>query len=462
MRIRSIAFILCAAIVFMVSGCKNNSEPSVSSLDTASVKSLYSKASETVNAATTLTVQVDTAKKTTLGDQTFSENSQHAVNYNGRGSDDVQVSVDGRITIGRKTITHAEQYRDGKIYLTLNGSGFSGVITGADYLARYAPAVPLSMTLYAQAKAESITGGTSLSFTDPTGAEAWALPEDATFLSASASAILNPDNSLVSSTYTVTYTMGTATVTESTTVTVLSIQEANVVSPGEETGYIPLEYPDAPIVTEKASAYLLQATKIQAATVKNITCEAFAINRDQTTALTLSGTDSAFRAELNVDVHQINQSKGGEVTNIQQTELFENGIYTISSNGNEPTKNPAVDMTTMQEYCQNILVSTILLPEHITGASVTETETAYRITFTASQKLAEAICSDVCNTLYGDPNLLDTLASSYNTEAVECYLELDKYTGLPVASGLQHRTTHTIEEISYLLTSQTEQTYRYE
>lgn len=430
-------------------------------MDASAVKSLYTKSSEAAQGATALSIRVDSSKSMNSGVQTFTEIEQQTLQYNGYGTESFCASMDGTITIGKQVINQSEQYQNNTAYITVNGSGFSGAMTPEAYTERFVPAIPIQPSLYKDAKAELIDGKTVLSFTEPTQAENWVLPDNAEFTGASASAVLTSDGALISTTYLLNYTIGNLSVSQITTVTILSTTEATVATPNAATTYTALEQPDTPILLEKASAYLLQANNVQSTTISNIVCEAFAINRDQTTVLSLSGIDDNFRAQLIIDVYQVNQGKGGEVTQIHQDELFENDGYSISKNGGDAVSDPAVNKDIMLEYCQNILVETILLPEHITGASVDESNSTCRLVLSASKEMTEALFADICNTLYGDPDLLDTLASSCIPEVAECYLEIDKVTGLPVGSGLLHRTVHSIQDISYLITYQTNQIYTF-
>lgn len=465
-RLRIAAFILCAALLPLLSGCfaSDNPEKTHTSAFTpdSSPSSLYQQAASEIRTADSLSLYIGAMTNTTVGGQTFSKTSQQLLNLQNYGTNALQGSMEETIHIGSYAITVSEIYADGAGYFTVNGSPFSAPMRAEEYCARYAPAILFDTTLYSDIQAFTYGKTTGITFRQPSAGESWALPDSAEFTDAYGYAVLDSTGSLQESTYTVIYKHGAATISQTTRVIIRSTDTVQVKSPGTAEAYTPLEYLDAPRKLEQGCGYLLQATQIQANSTENIACQAFAISRIQTTSLSMSGTGDAFSALLDINVNQVNQSRGGEVTVIQQTERFQNGIYSISSNGGESVTNTFVDHQSMRTYCQDFLVESILLTEYITGASVTETETAYRITFQGSEALTEAICGDVCSTLYNDPDLLNNLASSYSTDATQCYLELDKHTGLPNASGLDYSATHTIEDITYRLTSQTEQAYQYE
>lgn len=465
-RSRIAAFVLCVALPLLLTGCfasGNTEKTQATAFASDGVpSSLYQQAADKIRDTNSLSLYIGTMTSTTAGGQTFSKTSQQLLNIQNYGTNAMQASMEETLRIGTYSIAISEIYTDGTGYFTVNDSPFSAPMTAEAYCARYAPAALFDTALYSDIQAYAYGAATGITFRQPTAGESWAIPSGAEFTDASGYAVLDPSGALKESTYTVTYKLGAASVSQTTRVIIRSSAAAQVKSPGPAESYTTLEYPDAPRKLEEACGYLLQATQIQASAVENIACHAFAISRSQTTSLSMSGAGDTFSALLDINVNQINESRGGEVTMIQQTERFQNGTYSISSNGGQSTTNTSVDYESMRTYCQDLLVESILLTEYITGASVTRTENAYRITFQGSEALAEAICGDVCSTLYNDPTLLNTLASAYTIDTVECYLELDNSTGLPAASGLRCHVTHTIEEISYLLTTQLDQTYQYQ
>ncbi len=465
-RFRIAALVLCVALLFLLTGCfasdhTDKNQTTALTADSAAI-SLYQQAADKISTADNFSLYIGTITNTTVGGQTFSKSSQQLLDFQNYGTNAMQASMVESLHIGIYNISISEFYGDGIGYFTVNNNSFTAPMTVEEYCIRYAPAVLFNTVLYRDIQTYAYGKATGITFRQPAGAESWAIPTDAEFTDASGYAVLDHSGALKESTYTVTYQLGAAFISQTTRVIVRSASAAQVKSPGDASSYTSVEYLDAPRKLEEACGYLLQANQIQSTAVENITCQAFAINRSQTTSLTMSGAADTFNALLDINVNQINESRGGEVTAIQQTEGFQNGVYSISINGSASTTNASVDYKSMQTYCQNLLVESILLTEYIAGASLLQTENTYRITFRGSEALAEAICRDICSTLYNDPTLLNTLASAYTIDTVECYLELDSSTGLPTASGLRCRVTHTIEKISYLLTTQMDQIYHYQ
>ena len=59
----------------------------------------------------------------------------------------------------------------------------------------------------------------------------------------------------------------------------------------------------------------------------------------------------------------------------------------------------------------------------------------YYMEITFNEDFGNAIQNAACATLWQDPGFLNAYASAYTTDEVTGYMSIDKYTGLPVASG---------------------------
>ena len=456
---------VCAAISLFLSGCFDtdfvDETQSASVVNTVSPHTLYLQASEKIASENSLTMYIGTFKTISVESQSFTEASQQHLTYqfDTEGSL-LQAAMDETLRLGNNTVEISEAYADGIGYLTINGSTFTAPLTGEECRMRYAPAILFDPEIYSSIQSTHYGNTACISFSQPNRPEIWATPENATFLDASGYAVIDAHGTLTESTYTVSYTLENSNVTETIRV-VISPTADSIILPDTAETYASLEYLDAPKILEKACGYLLQARQIDANFSKKLACQAFAIDLTQTTSISMSGIGDTFSALIETDVYQINQSRGGEITELQQSERFKNGTYSLATNGSRPIENASVDYPTMLKYCQDLLVESILLPSYITSASVSESANTYRITLYASEAFAEVICADACDTLYNDPTLLNTLASSYSTDLVECYLDVEKSTGLPLASGVRYVGVHTIEGISYQLTAQINQTYQY-
>ncbi len=451
-----------AIVVILIAAClifgnkQNQADTAAPTLDPVS---LYSQAIENIQSSKKISYYVATEQITAAEGQEFTRVSHQRLNIQNPGEEAMQLSLVEVQDFGALSVTLSEYYKNGRGYLSIGENGFTSPVSGDEFIRRYAPADCFDHTLYKDIQYVTIGGNTVIFFRQPSAAEDWSLPSDAVFSDASGYAILNTEGVLKESVYTVSYEIGTAKITKNTKI--LMTGRFDLTFPENTEDYISIEHFDAPILLEQACGYLLQAETVNSSAQTNIHCQTFSIHRTQKSSLTMCGSGKDLYASVDVQIDQINQSRGGEATHIRQIETFKNGTYSICVDGTPQPGNQAIDASAMRSYCGDMLVGNILLPKHIAGVTAEETDSTLKFTFQASKGLAEAICSDICNTLYNDSEVLHALSSDYETQSIQCYLTLDKYTGLPLSFSSEYSASHTIEEISYQLESKTEQSYQY-
>lgn len=462
MRITAIALLAMIAvsvIAVCISTYKSAPEQSPTEPVTATVDPavLYRQAAKAVENAEDMTLRIYSSTKTTVGSESFYENSEQTLNCDGIGTEHMQAIMDETLSMGDYSVFNTEAYADNMAYFTVGEGNFCTPMIAEDYLDRYAPAVLLDSDLYSSITAAYDTESTTITFARPFDMEAWIAEENLTLIEAGGTAVLNKENMLTECTYSVTYSHGEATIKKSYSVKI-ELGEVSVDTPASE-DCIQIQCPDAPLMLERACGYLIQARSVTASIVDSIICEAFGDDRSQITQLSMYGEETDFMAKLGVSVVLVNSSRGGETTQKNELMLFRNGAYTITVDNGEPTKNSAMTAQDMQSTCHNFLIGTVLLPGYISDATITDIGSTYRFDFTTTDDFADAMCRNACNTLYADADLLHTLASFSTTNTLGAYLEINKDTGLPTASGLFYSGTYTIGGNPYLLRYQTDQTY---
>lgn len=456
--------IFSLVLLFLLAGCQASGDNKAAQNTTASPVTdpavLYEEAADKIHASEHLSYYIATNQTIHVADQTFTRNSQQRLNIQDPGKETMRSSMAESLQIGSFTVEISEIYESGNGYVTIDGNAFTAPLSAEEISHRYTPAVCFDPILYNKLECVPQDNRIRISFSEPKAAESWALPKDAVFADASGYAELNEDGILQESIYTISYTVGNISVSQSTRITMM--EYSDVSSPSSPDTYTPIEYFDGPRMLEQACGYLQQAENVVSSAETEINCQTFSINRKQTSNVLLSGNGDNFNAKLDIQINQTNQSRGGETTDIHQIETFQNGIYSISINNAEATQNDAIDAAAMKTYCQDILIRDILMPQHISGVTSETTDLEQILSFQASNSFAEATCSNICSLLYSDAELLHTLSSSYETQSVQCVLRLDRCTGLPLFFTSQYSALHNIEEISYLLESKTEQSYQYE
>lgn len=455
-RILVISIALFAVAALFVTGCLIFPiKPPVRQIDNAA--EVYNNAISPIRCADDLSFCVSKTRKTTIGGNVFTEQVQQTVNYIALSTENPQVSINETSSIGTHNISICEHYNNGMAYVQVGEGLFSCEISFEDYLARLSPAVVLDTSLYG-----SITGtydGSSytVNFSQPANPEQWMAKAESGFLDAKGTAHISGDGQLTQSVYNITYTQGNAII--DLTVIVEPTSSAPKIDFPEDTSvYKKITYFDGPRTLERATGYLLQAESVSAYYNDTIYFQAFGEARTQQITLHSSAAES-YAALMDTNTSLTNEINTEQTTTSAKTELFTDGQYRISENGGSFSPNNTIASDDMRTYCQNLLVATIMLPQHITDASIRETESALRISFSATEEFAQIISSNACQTMYQKPELLTELAQTYTTQVLDCYLEIDKNTGFPVASGITYTGIYTMEELSYELTFQAAQTY---
>lgn len=464
---RIIAIVICLVLAIAVLGSiisatihrrTDNADPSAPATSTKlSAVTLYEQAADIVSAAQDLTLSIAESITTTTENGVFSERSERSVQYTGLGTESMSALMEETLSIGNYNVSYSEFYHDSIMYLTLGGSHFSVSISDEEFCKRNIPATLFDTSLYSNIDASQMGSSTIIKFDAPTAAEIWALPEGAVFHGANGLATLNETLHLTMSTYDISYSIGSTQFTKHIQIS-LKTDPVYLFLPNTES-FIHIQHPDAPIILEKACGYLMQAQSVTANIQDTIICDAFGDDREQTISIDMYGEESKFMARLDLTVLLVNSSRGGEELRRHEKILLRDGKYSVTIDGVPSPTNAEIAARDMRINCQDLLLSTILLPEYIAGISFTDLGDSYRFDFSATSSLAKTMCRSACDILYKDSELLINLSSDSSTENLGAYLQIQKDTGLPTASGIFYTGNYTIDGHSYMLKYQTDQTY---
>lgn len=418
---------------------------------------VYADALPAVVSAQDITLNISKTQEMTIGSEVFVETSEQHLACTGIGTNDFRASAAESLSIDSYNVSFTEAFSNNTGYVSINDSCFSGTITAEEYLKRFAPAILMDHTIYGSVTGVDNGDQYMITFAQPYSAETWALSGNAAFVNAEGTAYINYDGQLTKSIYNLTYKLGKSQFQMTYAVdVVLSCDEITL--PDTNTTCIPINYLDGPRMLERASGYLLQANNVSAHYNDDIYFQAFGDARTQDITLHMTKNEnwSAFVQTLTT---LKNDSRVGQDSQLKKAELFTGNTYQASVDDQAPVVNNDITADEMYNYCQNILVGTVMLPEHITGAQLVETEQSIRIQYSASDEFAILISSNACHSLYQEPELLNDLAQSRTTDKLECYLELDRITGLPIASGISYSGAHNIEGLPYSLSYHADQIY---
>lgn len=421
---------------------------------------IYSEAVAALRNQENVYYKVTGSKSTTVGTASLKEEFIQLITCQAQGSDQMRICVEEVLSIGNLDINRFEYFVDGTRYSTVQSASFQAPAYDTEFTENFAPIILLDPSIYTEIDGHKLKKDTIIKFSNPEALEAWAASDDAELISAEGSAKLNRKKELTSGNYTATYKLDNVIFTVQYTVEVLSYDITPVALP-DNSKYTSISNINTPYMLEKACGYLMAMGNIQSQYTDTISCEAFGDERKQTISLSSDTTDS-LSVQVDTSVTVTNSSKAGIISTFSKTERFADNGYSSSTDGGEYISNPDVSQSDMNSYCQNLLIGTLMLPQHITAVELQDVDDLYSISFQASEEFAKILAEEACTTLYQSPSVLTDLAQSYATDTVTCYLNINKNTGIPLSSGFYYQGTYTISNLPYCLSFKADQTYKTE
>ena len=463
-HIKLFSLLLCFAMVLGLFGCAAEPEVTVPPTTEAPVvteppaEEIYADAVAVLENSENLDLSVIIEETRTVGSETYTFSTIQALFFQGLGSDAVKVSAESSTKTDDTYYETSQFYADGTAYAILDGYAWQTAMDQETYLSRFVPAVLLDAGLYATVtNSKNNDGDTVFSFSDASAAESWALPENAQFLSGSGEAYLDTEGRLTYYKYWLSYTIGPAQVDMSYSVGVEIPESQTLPGPREVSGgYTALEVFDAPMLLYRAAMDLYQANALTCKNTESVVSLAAELIYSCQMQYDTYGADSELMA--NVQLSEIIQDLTGSSETYTQTESYRDGIYTYAAGTDDPVTQE-LEHAQFQEYCNQGIVYEIWDPSYLTAATVKDLGSAYMLTLTGNDELADAYCKYISTFLFEDENFLYDNSESLATTQVTGYLSVDKYTGLPTAFGYAYVGSHTVDGEEYSLSCSMDQAF---
>ncbi len=470
---RKILLCLLALIVVLGSfGCQSEQEttkpeatttvPTETTLPPPDPAAVYGEAREQLEGLETVTLDVTQTVTTLVGGQTLEEEVVYVLSYAAGNTDSPTVQLEKTVTTPsintilesdgeeeEKEHRYTEWYTDGTVYIELEDiGGFRGTVDTLE--GRYIPVALLDESLYGTME---LTEGeaTVITFAEPTAAESWAMPQDATLVEASGEAQMDGQGVLTQMQYTLTYEYGSAVITVDTQA-VPRGEALEVTLPEKADKFTELSCVDA-IATvlrarelsdeiDSAEAVDGETIVIQAAGMMYIEDTTTHIYRDEENGLLMKAKDQvAYR-----------DTEESEVTEAETT--YRDGKIVSTVDDGVPTSQSGMkDEYVWDEYC----VETLSADRELTmfqwwqDAEMEDLGSLYYFTVTPTEDWSNTLQNGVCVLFFNDPGFLNQYATAYETKKHEIYFSVDKYTGLIVSSGYAFEGEHIIDGDPYLL-----------
>lgn len=445
------AITILLAFCILLCGCSRSVAPQETTAPkvTEMLTDIYTPAAQTIAAQHAVQMQVTSQYTLRYAGETFTKYTQQAVSYSPE-----QIWTSGTIQFGTYSIALTEYYQNGSLQRIIDGTGFVSEIPQEEYCAGLIPVILLQRQNYSSVTQEQTKDGILLCFTEPTGPEGWAMSAGGQWESAQGTALLDADGNLLSASYEIAYKLDSAYITFAVEAKYLQ-QAVDAPLLAENPTHVADIH--SPLLAEQAYGWLLETQYADSRQTHKIVSQVN--NLEYNKVVSVSRHDH--KKQVDTLTTLIDLGRGGQESSRHQLEVFENNAYAICVDGGTWEAVASIDGPAMDSYCTNLLSENIMASRHITQAESQQQNGRLILHFTAGEALAETLCGNCCQVLFGDAAFLDRQTDHYGSYAVEFTLELDAATGIPLASGLSFHGIHHIDGVNYALESQRLQEYIY-
>ena len=465
-----LSLLLCVALLLGMVGCGSSkpaepepTQPPVTEAPTEApteppVADQYTKAAQPLRDAQNLAVKLTTKKAISTAMETFDLVSEQELTLSGVGTDAFTASMSEELEIGEYNDEFTEYYADGVLFVNIYDTGrFQGAMAEEEFLGRFAPAVLLDETLYADISAKQTDAGTTLTFSNPSGPEDWALPAGAEFLSASGTAKINDNGTLTRTTYTMEYVQGNTVVSMEVEAKAEISDDEAPEAPPEPDLYKEVESIDALRLYDTAILYIFSSQSASSAIAQSLVCQAANYALTEQTTLHYMGSGQDHFSDIQYTATSVDPSMGTET--FSQTEHFQDGLYTYTAAGGEAEPNSEVTAQAMIDYLQGHYADNMPALSYITAAKAEDLGGLVYLEMELDEEWGQIMANYTTSLVYEDAEFLNNYASAYETATSQYYMVVDAATGFPTAAGTAFAGVHTIDGQAYMLALEISQSY---
>ena len=374
-----------------------------------------------------------------VADLLLTDSYQQNITYLDRGTDAFRARVTDSRRYGDYSSSASETFVDGVLYASTLNTYFSDEMTGDEFAARYFPPVLLDSSLYETVEYD---GRDTFTFSGATAPESWVLDGEAEILSAEGTAIV-ANGTIVEVDYAVTYLIGGTQITLEVEQLISKPDNVTIAAPTGNHSYRPVEDFDAIKAIDQAYGYLTSTNTLEASIAQTTTSTYASGSIVQQYAMNVYdiGSDPMFQVDIAI---MALDRKGSQLEGLTINQTFRNNVLNQSENGGRATPDRSVSRSMMRTYCQQLFTG--LFPE------IKYTENAHYVdmggidvyTILCTEEFGNMVTTGISALLYGETDKLQKMSTSITDGNPEFYVSIDKYTGLPIAIGLNYSTTHLI------------------
>lgn len=463
MKHRTLAGLFCAILALLLCSCSHTPGETLPDSTGNSTTEIpltaaeqYANACSVIAEAEHLLLTYNVSEVRNVNGASYTKSTTGTATYQNIYQDSMTAVVEETLKYGAYENTYEELYCDKSAYVLVGNCIFSTPLATSAFVDRQIPAVLMDGALYESIIAEPSEAGTLFTFSLPTGLERWLSPgETATLVTASGTATLDSGGNLNQSAYRATYLYQGVEYVYDITVKV-SVPKALDLS-----GRHPTHFQDtAPISDIRIPKLLMQVVgdvysseTLSCNAKESIYSEAISVSQDRLGAYELSGTGGALKAKMTYAITLSDYR--GNVSATTQEHLYQDGKFTVSLNGGEPSVQPQISPQAVRQSCEDAVLSALFATKYIQSATLWEEDGYYHLELSGNETFVSDMMVGITQFLNVD---LESLCDSALTNEATGYVMIDSTTGLPTAMGLFLNRQHIINTIPYQLTYRLEHT----
>ena len=462
MKHRTLAGLICAVFTLLLCSCAHtpgdtlpSSSPPTTEIPLTAAEQ-YANACKAIGEAEHLLLTYNVSEVRNVNGAAYTKSASGTATYQNIHQDSMTAVVEETLKYSTYENTYEEFYCDKSAYVLVGNCIFSTDLTVSAFVDRQIPAVLMNGALYESIVAEPLETGTLLTFSQPTGLERWLSPgETATLVTASGTATLDSDGNLTQGAYHATYLYQGVEYVYDITVKV-SLPKALDLSgrhPAHFQETIPISDIRIPKLLMQVVGDVYSSETLSCGAKESIYSEAISVSQDRLGNYELSGTGAALNAKM-AYTFTLSDYRGDVSTSTQEY-LYQNGEFTVSLNGGEPSLQPQISPQTVRQSCEDAILSALFATKYIRSATLQEEDGHYRLELFGNDTFIADMMVGITQFLNVD---LESLCDSALTNEATGYVVLDSTTGLPTAMGLSLNRQHIVNTVPYQLTYRLEHT----
>ena len=444
-----------ALLVLLLAGCSEPPAPAATTAPPTNVtttppptpEELYATARESVDLASNRVLTYSASLEQVLNNEHYTESTSGSASYSNYNRKGMTAIVEEQLSLGDNSYNYTEAYCEETAYVAVNDCYFQCDLTTQEFTKRQLPSILLDAALYDSLTLSEQFNSITLHFSEPSALESWIVAENAQLVSANGTAVLDSTGALIQTEYTCIYTQADAqyTLTASVRVTTPKELDLSAKHPAHSESCVTLQELSAPRMLLQTVARIYNAQQFLCNGLETIYSEAIPYAYSLTSEISLSGfgEDLVSRAYYRSAVSDYR----GQIISQEQTETYENGLYTTIVGSGEPDENNYSSPETIRQQLEDKILSCLLAMKYLDGATSTRQDGTVHLELAGNKLFQKDMLQQLASNLQLE-------FKTVNIQSIGGKLSVDAETGLPIAMSLEFDLTHDKDGVPYRLTYQ--------